>query len=328
MDNEKGLAVNERPPEGRVLCLPCHLLVDHSFSTGFYDQAHLAGLTASIKETGLLEPILVRPCEGGRYQILSGHYRLRAVRRLRWAEVTCRVQQCDDCTALVIYCTSNLLTRGLCAVEEACLLEGLIREGGFTMEQAGALWGRSKSWVSRRLKLLTALDPQIMGELGLGRLKPRLAQELARLPRGNDQSRVLATIKKHCLNKDEAAALISRWLAATEEERTRIETAELAASAAVTPKEDCGQARTYVTDCLKRCILVIEDITGFLQGQNTPFDWWPKKQYRIFLNTVDALDGIVHDSKGEISEAFSKNFSPGMADKTRGCVYRSAPFIP
>ena len=297
MDNEKSLAVNERLPEGMVLRLPCHLLVDHPFSTGFYDQAHLAGLTASIKETGLLEPILVRPCEGGRYQILSGHYRLRAVRRLRWAEVNCRVQQCDNRTALVIYCTSNLLTRGLCAVEEACLLAGLIREGGFTMEQAGALWGRSKSWVSRRLKLLTALDPQIMEELGLGRLKPRLAQELARLPRGNHQARVLAAIKKHCLNKDEAAALISRWLTATEEERARLEDVGLSPSAAVTRKKDCGQARAYVTDCLKRCILVIEDITGFLRGQKTPFDWWPKRQYRIFLKTVEALNVLVHTKR-------------------------------
>lgn len=297
MDDEKCLAVNERPMEGMVLRLPCHLLADHPLSTGFYDQAHLAGLTVSIKETGLLEPILVRPFEGGLYQILSGHYRLRAVRRLRWTEVTCRIEQCDDRTALVIYCTSNLLTRGLCAIEEACLLAGLIKEG-FTMKQAGALWGRSKSWVSRRVKLLTALDPQITEELGLGRLKPRLAQELARLPRGNHQARVLAAIKKHCLNKDEAAALINRWLTATQEERARIETAGLSPPLAVLPREEDGkQARAYVTGCLKQCIPVIEDVTGFLREQKTPFKWWPKREYQTFLETVDNLDELVHAGK-------------------------------
>lgn len=322
MGNEKGLAVDERPPEVRVLRLPCHLLADHPFSTGLYDQAHLAGLTVSIKETGLLEPILVRPYDGDRYQVLSGHYRLRAVRRLRWPEVTCRIQQCNDRTALVIYCTSNLLTRGLCAIEEACLLAGLIKEGGFTMEQAGALWGRSKSWVSRRLKLLTALDPQIMEELGLGRLKPRVAQELARLPRGNDQARVLAAIKKHCLNKDEAAALISRWLTATEEECARIENVGISSSAVVDQKENCRQSRAFVTSRLKQCTFFMEEVTGYLQGQKTPLDWWPDGAYRTFFKTVEALDTVVR-AKCELK----KMFCPGVVNQTGRCN-PSAPFVP
>ena len=51
------------------------------------------------------------------------------------------------------------------------------------MSEIGNLWGRSKSWVSRRIKLIKALDPQIKQELGQGDLRPRLAQELTRLPR-------------------------------------------------------------------------------------------------------------------------------------------------
>ena len=52
--------------------LPCHCLTDHPLRLNYYDQAHLAELVASIKATGLLEPLLVRPVDGG-YQVLSGH---------------------------------------------------------------------------------------------------------------------------------------------------------------------------------------------------------------------------------------------------------------
>ncbi|MHB1404452.1 MAG: ParB/RepB/Spo0J family partition protein [Desulfitobacteriaceae bacterium] len=69
--------------EGTVLALPCDKLVDHPLRLEYYHQSHLAALTASIQANGLLEPIWVQPLEDGHYQILNGHYRVRAVRRLR-----------------------------------------------------------------------------------------------------------------------------------------------------------------------------------------------------------------------------------------------------
>jgi len=62
------------------------------------------------------------------------------------------------------------------------MMKGLVKEAGFSLTEVGELWGHGKSWVSRRLKLLTGLDPQLKRELSEGQLKPRLAQELARLP--------------------------------------------------------------------------------------------------------------------------------------------------
>ncbi len=78
-----------------ILYLPCGKLLDHPLHFDFYLQSHLEGLVNSIREAGLIEPIVVSP-EGEDYTILSGHYRVRAVRRLKWKKVLCRVVRCDD----------------------------------------------------------------------------------------------------------------------------------------------------------------------------------------------------------------------------------------
>ncbi|MBW1953710.1 MAG: ParB/RepB/Spo0J family partition protein [Deltaproteobacteria bacterium] len=253
--------------------LPCQSLEDHPLRLNFYDQAHLAELVASIKATGLLEPLLVQPVDRG-YQVLSGHYRLRAVRQLKWIEVPCRVYPCDEHTAKLIYCTANLTTRTLSALEEAWLLRDLVKNEGFSMARAGALFGRSKSWACRRLKLLSALDPRVKEEVALGRLKPRLAQELTRLPRGNEQVKALEIIKEHHLNKEEVARLVSHW-------------PEPGGPPAWI---SCGRSPSFVVARhLWRCTRLMEEVLNILRRQKRPFDWWPAEPYRFFLGSLNKL---------------------------------------
>lgn len=289
--------VQDSAQEGRVLALPCHKLVEHPLRLAFYSQTHLAGLTASIKENGLLEPILVQPLEDGRYQILNGHYRVRAVRRLKQREILCRVYPCDRRTALVIFCTSSLLTKSLSPLEEALMMSGLIKEAGFNLTQVGQLWGHSKSWVSRRLKLLTALDPQVKRELEESNLRPRLAQELARLPQGNDQTRVLALIRRYRLTKDQTAQLIEWWQGASEERRCQLEEKgglPLPPLADPSPAKGLDPGR-YATELLGRCTLALDELAGFLRQQKPPLEWWPQSHYHSFLRSVAAMADFVPD---------------------------------
>lgn len=280
----------DSPPAGQVLALPCRKLVDNPLRMGYYSQTHLAGLTASIKENGLLEPILVQPQEDGHYCILSGHYRIRAVRRLKQPEILCRVCHFDQRTAMLIYCTQSLLTRAPSAIEEAYMMAALLKEG-FNMSKVGQLWGRSKSWVSRRIKLLNDLDPQLKEELGQGNLRPRLAQELARLPQGNEQARVLALIRQYHLNKANTAQLIDWWLSAEEDERCQLEETGGYPLPDLGGKNIASQSPgTYVMDSLKRCTLIVDELTVFLAKQDKPFSWWPKSSYRSFLAAVDTLN--------------------------------------
>ena len=297
MDQERHY---EKFQGGNVLVLPCEKLRDHPLRLEFYSQAHLDELCCSIKETGVLEPVLVWEQTEGQYLILSGHYRVRAVRRLRREEILCRVLKCDRRTAHVIYCTSNLMTRGLSAIEEAHIISGLITKEGFTMVQVGKLWGRSKSWVCRRIKLLTVLDPLLKKELGQGILSPRLAQELTRLPRGNEQERVWAFIRRHHLNKDEAAQFIDWWIEAQEAERKKVETTDALPFAVNPAKEDqtVGNDRNpglYVSTLIKRCVVIIEELLTFLKKQEKPFSWWPRSCYRSFLACLDELERLCRE---------------------------------
>lgn len=275
-----------------ILYLPCVKLMDHPLHMGFYLESHLEGLAASIREAGLLEPVVVCRVEDG-YRILSGHYRVRAVRRLRFKEILCRVLNCDARSGAVIYCTSNLLTRGLSAMEEAYMISRLVSEEKFTLTEIGKLWGRSKSWVSRRLSLLLHLAPKLKKELGWGYLSPRVAQELLRLPQGNDQERVLDLIRKGHLNKDEAAELVTWWKAASEEEQKRMEKEGLqkqrkTAIPFSTEKELSKRVTLYLNQCEEN----LNRITDIAEGQ-AGIAWWPWEAYQSFRKGSMHLEHIL-----------------------------------
>ena len=277
---------------GKILYLPCSKLVDHPLHFGFFAQSHLEELVRSIGEAGLLEPVVVCPLEDGAYRIISGHYRIRAARRLRWKKVLCRVIECDERLSFVIYCTSNLLVRGLGAMEEAYMISILVEKENFTLSEIGEMWGRSKSWVSRRLGLLTHLDPKMKKELKHGFLSPRLAQELARLPRGNDQKRVLEIVRREHMNKDDASQLVTWWLGASEDERRIVEQKGLNGDfKGIDDNDSSTLSRTVagyflkITDILDRLILIVQS--------RKIHNWWPHDEYSSFRKLFLDLDQIL-----------------------------------
>lgn len=277
---------------GEILYLPCSKLTDHPLHFDYYQQSHLEGLVVSIREAGLLEPIVVCPNGNGLYRILSGHYRIRAVRRLKWKEVLCRVVQCDDRLSAVIYCTSNLLTRGLSAIEEAYMISRLVSEENFTMTEVGKLWGHSKSWVSRRLGLLTHLDPKMRKEMEKGFLNPRVAQELARLPQGNDQKRVLKIIQSEHLGKDAVAELVTWWMGAGEGERQMVEEKGFFK----TPEKIFGGnfLSRRVAKHLSDCTDILTWLVSILKEQKG-IGWWPMDKYHPLKAIFLELDHVLKE---------------------------------
>jgi ParB family chromosome partitioning protein len=267
---------------------------------GFYDQAHLEELAASIGANGLFEPVLVRSLgDNGEYEILSGHCRVRAVRRLKQQTILCQVLSCDDHTAKLIFCSARMLTRSLSAIEEALILRELVQHDAMSMTAAGQFFGRGKWWVSRRLKLLFALEPAVQAEVGRGTLPPRLAQELARLPRGNtDQLGMLVLVQQYHLSKDELAYLVDRWLKADEAERDRL----LASFVSPRPGRirqrgraaSGGEMQLYAVQKLKTCARILDDLTGMVRQAEIPAtDWWPDLAYRNLLGVFRKLAGLL-----------------------------------
>jgi len=276
----------------QIICLPCDKLIDHPAHIGFYVQSNLEGLVYSIRQTGLLEPIVVSPTDDGGYLILSGHYRIRAVRRLRWKNVICRVIYCDERFSYVILCTSNILSRSMNAVEEAYMISGLVSAGGFTLADIGKLWGRSSSWVSRRLGLLTRLDPGIRHEVEQGALSPRTAQELARLPRGSEQDRVLSIIKRKHLSKDAASKLVTWWLDGGENQKDLYAREVSDHNKTCSSLKELDSIQQSVKKGLSTCAAILDELIFIVQKQDV-LDWWPCDIYLTFKKTAGYLAEIL-----------------------------------
>jgi ParB family transcriptional regulator, chromosome partitioning protein len=123
-----------------------------------FKEEELAELAASIKENGLLQPIVVRPAGNrrgtDRWELVAGERRWRAVTRLGWKDVPALVRDVDDRTLLVLALVENLQRSGLGAMEEAEGYQQLVSEFGLTQKEVSEAVGRDRSTVANMLRLL------------------------------------------------------------------------------------------------------------------------------------------------------------------------------
>jgi len=129
-----------------------------------FDEAELKELSESIRENGLLQPLVVRPGGGTarkpRYQLVAGERRLRAVRLLGWDNIPAVVREVDDETLLVLALVENLQREALGPLEEAEGYQVLAEEFGLTQQEIAQSVGKDRSTVSNMLRLLR-LPPSI-----------------------------------------------------------------------------------------------------------------------------------------------------------------------
>lgn len=124
-----------------------------------FTGAQLAELEASIRENGLLQPLVVRPAspeapDGADWELVAGERRWRAVRRLGWTEVPVLVREMDDRTLLVLAIVENVQRADLSPLEEADGYRRLIDEFGYTQKEVADSVGRERSTVANLLRLL------------------------------------------------------------------------------------------------------------------------------------------------------------------------------
>jgi ParB family transcriptional regulator, chromosome partitioning protein len=142
-----------------------------------FDEAGIAALADSIEQVGVLQPVLVRLADDGRYQLIAGERRWRAAQRAGLARVPALVREVGDATALEHALVENLHRQDLNALEEAAAYQQLIDDFGLTQEELGRRVGRSRPAVANTLRLLQ-LPPVIQGLLIDGRLAAGHARAL------------------------------------------------------------------------------------------------------------------------------------------------------
>ena len=126
-----------------------------------FDEDALNALAGSLSERGILQPVLVRPKPGGRYELVAGERRWRAAQIAGLAEIPAIVRVHDDATTLELALIENMAREDLNPIEEARAVAALVEELGLTREAVGKRVGRGRVAVSNLLRLLDLPDEAI-----------------------------------------------------------------------------------------------------------------------------------------------------------------------
>ena len=120
-----------------------------------FTESELVELEASIRVSGLLQPIIVRAREGGGWELVAGERRLRAAGRLGWTEIPAIVRDFDDRAMLTLALVENLQRTDLNALEEAEGYQRLIAEFELTQQQVADAVGKDRTTITNLLRVLT-----------------------------------------------------------------------------------------------------------------------------------------------------------------------------
>ena len=148
------------------------------------DQQALAELAASIRSQGLMQPVLVRPVDRDRYELIAGERRWRAAQMAGLEEVPALIREVPDDAALAMSLIENIQRENLNPMEEAAGVNRLVEEFKMTHEQAADAVGRSRSATTNLLRLLRLAKPVqemlMEGALEMGHARALLALDGAR----------------------------------------------------------------------------------------------------------------------------------------------------
>ncbi|MCZ6916145.1 MAG: ParB/RepB/Spo0J family partition protein [Gemmatimonadetes bacterium] len=123
-----------------------------------FDEEALDELKTSLQQSGLLQPIIVRPAENGAFELIAGERRCRAAQLLGWTEISALVKEVDDRTLLTFALVENLQRDALSPIDEASGYQRMIEEFGASQSEVADLVGRGRSTVANALRLLRLPD--------------------------------------------------------------------------------------------------------------------------------------------------------------------------
>jgi len=151
-----------------------------------FDEEALAELTASIREKGLLQPVVVRHAGDGRYELIAGERRFRAAQRAGLTRLPILVRDANDSEALELALIENLQRENLNPIEEARAFQRLADEFGLAQEDIAQRVAKSRSAVTNSLRLLQ-LPPDVLAKVESGALSAGHARTLLGLDSTHEQ---------------------------------------------------------------------------------------------------------------------------------------------
>jgi ParB family chromosome partitioning protein len=179
-----------------------------------FDADELQRLADSLRTHGLLQPIVVRPWEGG-YQLIAGERRLRAARLAGWTDVPVTIVEADERQTAELAIVENLQRKDLSALEKAASFQRYLDEYGGTQEDLAGRLKLDRSTISNLIRLLELPDA-VQDALRRGKITPGHARAL--LPLGEEREQVAFSerIQKEGLNVRQTELLVQETIAATD----------------------------------------------------------------------------------------------------------------
>jgi ParB family chromosome partitioning protein len=209
LQSAERMAQVEAVQDGTLLMLSVSALQPGKYQPrGVMDETSLMELAQSIQKQGLLQPLVVRECASGQYEIVAGERRWRACQLAGMTEVPVLVRYVDDETAMAMALVENLQREALNAMDQARAMQRLTQEFSLTHQEIANLLSKSRAAVSNFLRLLHLnADVQAMlerGELDMGHARCLLMLE------EHQQPDVAGWIVEKGLSVRETEAFVSR----------------------------------------------------------------------------------------------------------------------
>ena len=234
-----------------------------------FDNEKLKELTVSIKNQGVLSPILVRELGLNEFEVIAGERRLRASKMAGLKTIPCLVDQKKDQDALVSALIENLQREDLNPVEEARGLDRLKREFGLTQDEVATSTGKARSTVANSLRILS-LPPSVLDLLAQGKIEKGHAKLLASMSPGEAETTAKKIVNEKISVKD--------------------------LSNISTPKKTKTKNKTKDTDLLN-----IEKEMSELFGHKIEIETKNKKAGKVSISykTLDELESIISKIKNK-----------------------------
>lgn len=156
---------------------------------GVFAEDELEGLAASIRDVGLLQPVVVRPLDDDRFELIAGERRLRAAKRAGLARIPAVVRDTDDRDLLKEALIENIHRVQLNPLEEGAAYEQLLEDFGVTQEELATRLGKARSTIANSMRLLS-LPAAVQRRVAAGVLTAGHAKALVGLDGRNDQEAV------------------------------------------------------------------------------------------------------------------------------------------
>jgi ParB family chromosome partitioning protein len=175
------------------------------------DDASLEELKASIKKSGVIEPVLVRPVAHGIYELVAGERRLRASQAVGATEIPAIIKTLSDKEALELSLVENIQRENLNPIEEAQGYERLLDEFGYTQEAIADAVGRDRATVANLLRLLS-LPEEVQQGVREGAVSMGHARALLSVQDRAKQVELFRRVKRESLSVRQTEAMAGAWV--------------------------------------------------------------------------------------------------------------------